>query len=57
MIAEVENSDSHRLHIFHGGIFSDHFWKQVKCHIEVLFHEAVKQVDSQYMIILLNLQE
>ena len=52
----MENSDPHqalapdRLHIFHGGIFPDHVWKQTKRHIEALGRQAVKQVDDQLVI-------
>jgi hypothetical protein len=42
-----------RLHIFHGGLFPDHLWKNVKRHIEALGREAIKQVDNQ--LVLLNL--
>jgi len=50
---KVAYSDPHQalsfdcLHFNHGGLFSDHIWAQIKCHIESLGRHAVKQVDDQ----------
>lgn len=35
-----------RLHAYHGGLFGDHLWPEVKAHIEALGRPAISLVDK-----------
>jgi hypothetical protein len=37
-----------RLHAYHGGLFSDHIWEEVKSIAEELGKEVSKLIDTQY---------
>ena len=37
-----------RLHAYHGGLFSDHIWEEIKSIAEELGKEVSKLIDTQY---------
>ena len=40
-----------RLHTFHGGLFGDHLFPQIKRHIESLGRHAIKSVDDKSVLL------
>lgn len=43
-----------RLHAYHGGLFSDHIWEEVKSIAEDLGRDVSKLIDTQYVLFALN---
>lgn len=44
-----------RLHAYHGGLFSDHLWEEVKTIADGLGKELTKLIDNQYVFYFISI--